>query len=89
MSVLDFAIWDDLAVIFSVHKAARRPAKKIAKIKAFSSDRTTQWAVRSDRPDPVPGSFWQVRTHAMMWNRDHLGVHHVLVWALIKQQRSI
>ena len=69
-SVLDFAIWDDMAVIFSVHKAARRPAKrkhrKTQKVIAFSYDRTIQWAIRSDRPDPVLGRFWQVRKHAIM-----------------------
>ena len=27
-SVLDFAMWDDVPVIFSVHKAGRRRAKK-------------------------------------------------------------
>ena len=29
--------------------------------------RTILWTVRSDRPDPVPGSFWQVCTHAIMY----------------------
>ena len=33
-SVPDFSIWDDVAVILSVHKAARKPAKtKIAELK--------------------------------------------------------
>ena len=91
--VLDFAIWDEMAVIFSEHKAARRPAKKTnretQKVVAVSYGRTIQWAVRSGRPDPVLGSFWQVRTHAMMWNRDHLGeLHHVIVWAIICNNKS-
>ena len=55
--VLDFAIWDEMAVIFSVYKAARRPAKKSQNSKrAFSYDRTVQWATKSDRPDPVLAS---------------------------------
>ena len=36
------------------------------KVIAFSNGRTIQWAFRSDRQDAVLGSFWQVRTHAMM-----------------------
>ena len=55
-SVLDFAIWDDLAVIFTVYKGARRLAKiidKTQKIIGFYCGRAIQWAFRSNRPDPV------------------------------------
>ena len=45
---------------------------------------TIQWATRSYRPDPVPGSFQEVSTHPIMNNRDHLGqLHHLIVWAII------
>ena len=40
--------------------------RKSEKIISFSYGRTIQWAFRSDRPDPVLGSFWQLRTHSMM-----------------------
>ena len=59
VSVLDFAMWDDMEVIFTVSKAARKPAKNIAnsKIISFSYGRTMLWSITSDRPDPVPGSY--------------------------------
>ena len=60
-----------------------RKNRKTQKVIAFSYGRTIQWAFRSDRPDPMLGSFWQGRTHAVMQNRDHLGdLHH-------KEQKSI
>ena len=34
--------------------------------KGRQKNRKTQWAEKSYRADPVPGSFWRVRTHAMM-----------------------
>ena len=70
---------------FSAQGCPKAGKKKIAKKKnTFSYGRTIQWATKSDRPDPVLGSFWQVRTHAMMQNRDHLGeLQHVIVWAII------
>ena len=51
--------------------ASKKKNRKTQNVIAFSCGRTIQWAIRSDRPDP-PGSFWQVRTRAMMQNRDHL-----------------
>ena len=40
--------------------------RKTQKVIALSYGSTIQWAFRSDRPDPVLGSFWQVCTHPMM-----------------------
>ena len=75
-SVVDFTIWDDLESILLW--ACRRPTK-IEKLKC-SFGRTIQRAIWSDRPDPVAASFRQVRTHAMMYNRDHLcELPHVFV----------
>ena len=47
-------------------KAGKKKKRKTQKVTALSYGRTIQWAVRSDLPDPVPGIFWQIRTHAMM-----------------------
>ena len=68
MSVLDVASSDEMAVIFTVYKAScpKASKKKTQNVTACSHCRTFQWAMRSDRSDFVPGSFWPVRTHAMM-----------------------
>ena len=58
--------------------------RKTQKVTAFPYGRAIQVALKSDRPNPVPGSFREVRMHPMMCNRDHLGeLHHVIVWAII------
>ena len=65
-SVLNFAIWDDMAVIVSVHKAARRPAKKSKNLKKQKhhflwSHNSVGFYVRSSRPSS--GKF-QASLHA-------------------------
>ena len=68
-SVLDFAIWDNTAVIFlcpRLPEGQQQKNRETQKFIAFSNGRTIQWAFRSDRPGPVLESFWQVRTRAMM-----------------------
>ena len=47
-----------------LHEDGQKESQKLKNVKAFSHGRTLQWAIRSDDPDPVLGSFWQVRTHA-------------------------
>ena len=65
----------------SAEVAARRPAKKIAKLqKAFSCFRTVQQAIESDRPDPFLGSYRQVRTHRMMQDKGHLFANFHMLW---------
>ena len=59
-SVLDLAILGRYGSHFSLHKAARWPAKKKRKtqITTFHYGRTIQLAFKSDRPDLVLGIFW-------------------------------
>ena len=72
--------WQSFFLCTRLPEGWQKKNRKNQKAKAFSCGRTIQWALKSDRPDPVLGSFWQIRTHAMMWNRDHLGeFHHVIV----------
>ena len=55
-----------------------------SKVTAFSFGRTIQRAIKSDRPDQVPASFWQVRTHAMIENRSLLcELPHVIVLKIL------
>ena len=78
-SVLDFATWDDMAIIFSVRKAARRSAKKKAQNSKSNSiflrsHNSVGCKVRSSRPSA--GRFLASP------HRDHLGeLHRVIVWA--------
>ena len=70
MSVVHLAIWYDLEVILTMFKRlSERKQNTISqnsKKKTFSYGHTIQQATRSDRPDPVPGSFREVRTHSTM-----------------------
>ena len=57
---------------------------KTQKLISLSCGRTIERAIKSDRSGPVPASVWQVCTHTMMWNRDHLcELPYVIVRAII------
>ena len=61
-------MWDDMGVIFLRERLPEAVKNRKTKIeKAFSHGRTIQRDIKSDRPDPVPGSFR--RTHSMMQKR--------------------
>ena len=59
-------IWQSFFLRTRLPESRLKKHRKTLKVMAFSCSRTIQWALKSDRPDPVLGGFWQVRTHAMM-----------------------
>ena len=59
-------IWQSFLLCTRLPEGWQKTSKKKLQKIAFSHGRTSQRAFRSDRPDQVPRSFRQVRTHAVM-----------------------
>ena len=77
-------IWKSFLLCKRLPEGRQKNLEHFLKEIVFSYGCKIQRVIKSDRPEPVPGSFRQICTHAMIWNRDHLCESpHVVVQAII------